>query len=486
MPRSCGLVFSYAGSRHKLLMKHVAPTGAEETVQDICIQDQLTSTDNSVATSHLHMDTTPLSSSAPKFAATKNAPSSFKPSLPVKKHMNPPTTPAISMVGRGGEMGVVTGQETMVASATTGAGGISDIEKEIQEGNNFPLSSPTSSTSQSISQALHSLQDSGILVSSSMNTGLPIQLQGPIQHRSSLASRRNKFPPNPHYHHHQERDGFGIDNLMSSEDSNLQQDQTLAMQLPGSSENMDSSKSPAESALARSLSYPNLSNVSNSGDPSSRTILQPGEVQSSKGVHPQAPFLTHSFPANIGGFALSSMFAPHLQQQPLASAINPSSVDSRSGIMQTLGASLGSSNRSSVSVPIASNPSLVSSPVSNLLGGGGLNPSLSVINPPVSFNTGVGGGGGRVNNHPPSANLSMPLDHPIPGNQSRLPVISGMPAVYSYPYTTSLPTQSTSMVRMNPPGPAGFPPTGQTLVPGGYHQYIPQSPYGNSQHIEDR
>lgn len=488
--------------------------GGEGTVKPVCMEDQLSSSDP-VAVPRIHADGIPSSSSSARdfsqFAANEG-------------HLTSSNPPLMGMAGgrgeRGGgraEMGTVTRQGIMIADAAR-ASAISRIESEGQK-NDFSTSPPTS---ESISQALHCLQDSSLLMMSGGGNGgrLPIQLQqqqqqqqGLIPHRSGLTSRMNKPPPPPsnshyHHHHHHERDGFGVDNLMSSQDNNsLQPDHALALQITGSSGSGDASSS-SETALARSLSYPNLSNLGGNGDDSSTgTIMQPGEGPTSKSVltHSQAPILTHSqtnpplpFPANLGSLTFSSMvghFTPQLQPQSLPTTVNPSSGggggDGRSGIMQSLGVSLGSNNRSSntniISIssqsrlPIPSNTSLSSSSVSNLLGGGGLNPSLSIVNPPASFNIGVGGGRGA--NLPPSSNISRPLAHPIASNPSSLPLLSGMPAVYSYPYTATLPTQSisTSMVRVNAPGPTRFPPPGQTLVPGGYHQYVPQSAYGNSQ-----
>ena len=462
-------------------------TDGEEDGSQGCLKDRLPSSDNHVAVSHLHAEVIP-SSSALDFSKYVSDQSSNPPAMGVAVGRQ-------RGEGSGAEIGVVTGRGLMIADAARGSA-ISGLTSEGLKNKDF-MTSPH--TTESISQA--SLQDSSLLMmSSSGDGGLPIQLSGHLPHRSGLVSRGNKPPPNSHYHHH-ERDGFGVDDLMSSQDNNLQPDHAHALQLAASSGSADPSMS-SETVPSQSLNYPKLSNSVSSGDPSTRTLIQPEEVQVPKGAqtHSQPP--THSqtnpplpFSANLGSFTFSSMmghFAPQLQSQALPTTINPSSGGGADGrIMQSLGAPLRSNNRSSNTnnmigistqsrLPISSNPSLSSSSVSSVLGG--LNPSLSIVNPPVSFN--VGGGGGRVANLSPSSNISMPLAHPIAAsNHTSLPLLSGMPAVYSYPYTATLPTQSisSSMVRMNAPGPTGFPPGGQTLVPGGYHQYVPQSLYGHSQ-----
>lgn len=462
----------------------------------------MSSTDDPAAGSHLHIDVTPSSSSSSAhdfshFGADRRVPS-FKHTLPAQGHST--STPSVMVMtargGRGGggrgEVGTgITGQEIMIGN-TGRVGPISGVESEGQK-NDFSSSPPTT---ESISQALYCLQDSSMIMGGG---GLPMQLdqlQGLLPHR--LPSRGNKPPPNSHHHHHHhEHDGFsgGGDLMSSRDDSSLQVDQSLALRLSGSSGNADCSSS-SDPAIGRSLSHPNLSRAGRSGDSSSTAIPQSREVQTSKSTltHSQGPILTHTqanppipFPGNLGSFALSSMmghFAPQLQPQSLQTAVNPSSCgsDGRSGIMQTLGVSVGSNNRSNSSnistqsrLPVSSNPPLPSSSVSSILGGGS-NPSLSIVNPPVSFNMGgMGIGGG--------ANISMPLAHPIPSNPPNIPLLSGMPTVYSYPYAATLPTQSitSSMVRVNAPGPTGFAPPGQTLAPGGYHQYVPPSLYSNSQ-----
>lgn len=462
-----------------------------ETVEDMYMDDHLSSSDNPVAVSHLHVDAIPSPSAQDfsHFAADESA-SSFEQSLPAQGHS--PSSNLIVMGraggGRRGGIGGSGGREEIGMSITgrgiitTDAARASEIANIESEGRKNDLST-SPSTTESISQALHCLQDSSMMMSG--GSGLPIQLeqlQGLIPHRSGVVSRLNKPLSNSHHHHH-ERDGFGRGDLINSQDDSLQQDHTLALRLTGSSRNADSSVS-SETALGRSLSYPNLTSTGSVGESSNTAILQPGEVTSKSVLahSQQTPILTHSqtnpsitFPANLGSFTLSSMvghFAPPFQHQSLQTSINSSS-DGRSGNANIINISTQSR------LPVSS---LSSSSVSSLLGGGS-NPSLSIVNPPLSFNVGGGGGGGGGTNLLPSSNLSMPLAHPIASNPPTLPLLSGMPAVYSYPYSATLPTQSisTPMMRVNPPGHTGFPPPGQTLAPGGY-QYVSPSLYGNSQH----
>ena len=415
---------------------------------------------------------------------------------------------------RGREMVLPTSEQT---PAVNRPGSMSTISASEGQKNEFSIST---STTESISQALHCLQESGMMMTGG-GGGLPMQLdqmQGIHQQRSSGMPPRGgmKQPPvTQQQQQHHERDLFAGRDLLSPHDEVDQRqhhDQRMSMRLARSSGNQDGLTSP-DIATGRSLSHPNLTSMNREGESSGSMLQQPGDAPASKGMLPhsaQASILTHSqtgnppppvpFHGNLGSFALSSMmghFAPQLQPHPLPSSAippaNPSSIDAdlRGGRSPGLGAPAGSSRSGSGSIAQSRIPAITTSSSSgSTLLGGGLNPSLSIINP--TFNMGgVGlqggglgcGGGGGVVNLPHSSNPSMPLAHPIACNAPSLSLLSGMPTVYSYPYTATLPTQSisSSMVRMNAPGSAGFAPPGQALAPGGgYNQYMPPSLYGNA------
>ncbi len=424
----------------------------------------------------------------------------------------------------------------------------------------FPSST---STAESISQALHCLQDSDIMMTGggsgthgmpgggSGAHGMPMpmepQLQGmhAAQQRPTIVPPRGSVKPLPtvnrqqqqqqqQQHHHCKRDMFGNQDLLSPQDDVVpgqQHEQRLPMHLVGSGRSQDPLTSP-DITSGRSLSHQNLSNNMSREDDVSGGILQqqqqPVDLSPSKVPLPhtaQASILTHSqtgnplsvpFQGHIGSFALSSMmghFAPHLQPQTLSTSSlppNPNSVDTDirgMGRSQVLAGTTGVSSRTTNGNVIQSRipataASSSSSGGSGLLGtGGALNtPSLSIVNP-SSFNmsgvglqggglghgsSGAGGGAGVINLPHSSNNPSVPLAHPIGCNTPSLSLLSGMPAVYSYPYTATIPTQSisSSVVRMNTPGQGAFPPPGQALAPGGgYNQYMPPSLYGNAQQL---
>ena len=245
----------------------------------------------------------------------------------------------------------------------------------------------------------------------------------------------------------------------------------------------NSAASGSIGAAARSLSHPNLSSIA----PSSRTLppVAPGQgplrlVGGSGGSNnPQPPSTSvqqpsHSqapipFPTNLGGFTLSSMvghFTSHPQLQPQSLAVNPAG-----GLMPGLGLSVGSNQNQPPSLSM-SNPQML---------GGAPNSSISIMNPQTSLS----GVSNRQQNSPQAAaatSIPMPLTHPIAGNLQNpagLPLLPGMPNMYSYPYAAgALPTQpaaTTSVVHVN--APPGFP--SQSLMQG-YSQYLPPSLYGNA------
>lgn len=182
---------------------------------------------------------------------------------------------------------------------------------------------------------------------------------------------------------------------------------------------------------AKSLSHPNLSAI---GPPSRR-----GGV-ASIAAHSQAPPIP--FPANLGGFTLSSMvghFTPHPQLQPQALSMNPAAAG---GLMQGLGISVGGPGPHPTSISLVQQQSL-----------SGMPPTTTTLPPP------------------------MPLTHTVASslhNPGGLPPL--MQTMYSYPYMATLPAQpaSTASSINNAPLPTatGFPP--QSLLPG-YSQYVPPS-----------
>lgn len=233
--------------------------------------------------------------------------------------------------------------------------------------------------------------------------------------------------------------------LASQDDSSLQANQALRSRYPV----LDPEPSHL-GASSKSLSHPNLSTIS------PRPV--PRGTPSAIPVHSQ-PI---PFPANLGGFTLSSMVghfnSPHLQPQSLS--MNPAA----GGLMQGLGLSVGSNP--------AQPPTSIAIAQSLALPNPAVNPSISIMNPLPPPR-----GSGTRPNLPPSTSLPMPLTHPIATNlhNPSLPLIPGMPNMYSYPYAATLPTQpATTSVN----APVGFPP--QSLVPPGYSQYLPPSLYGNS------
>ncbi len=227
----------------------------------------------------------------------------------------------------------------------------------------------------------------------------------------------------------------------------------------------DSNPDPAQGL--RSLSHPNLTNIP------TRTL--PSMTQSSPNLPPTHSQTPISFPAHLGSFALSSMVG-HFTHPQLQPPMNPAG-----GLMPSLGVSVGPNQ--SISNNLAHGLSLCSS-------------SISIMNAPmVSISTGQGGGGGvrgSGGRGGSQGSVPMPLTHHITGNlqnPSSLPLIPGMPSMYSYPYTaaaaaaaatTTLPptaASNTSSV-VYPNAPAGFP--SQSLMPAGYPQYISPSLYGNA------
>jgi len=407
-------------------------------------------------------------------------------------------------------------------------GGVSVSDNQKSE-----FSSSTSAT-ESISQALHCLQDPAIMISGgNVGQDLPMHLEqqlqgGPVQRPGGIAPRGGN---QSRHQHHLERDMYGgSGGNMLSPTGEVSPGQIHEQRHRGTPGRSQSTLTSPNITRGRSLSHPNLSNMSRESEPAGSMLQQPSiDMPSSKGALPtaQATIFTHSQPtnqappppipfhSNLGSFALSSMmghFAPQLPPQSLhtPAVVNP---PNQSGIdpdirgmapPQGLVArtSVGSSRNSAVRSETQSRiPATAGSGMSgqSLLAGGGLNPPLSIVNTPFNMGgvgvglpgggglggSGTGSGGGGVVNLPHSSNPSMPLAHPIACNAPSLPLLPGMPAVYSYPYSATLPTQSisSSMVRMNAPGPAGFPPPGQgALTPGGgYNQYMAPSLYGNAQ-----
>lgn len=233
--------------------------------------------------------------------------------------------------------------------------------------------------------------------------------------------------------------------LASRDDSSLQTNQALQSHYPI----MDAEHGHLGQggASSKSLSHPNLSAIS--------PRLAPRAVH----THSQVPPIP--FPANLGGFTLSSMVghftSPHPQLQPQSLSMNPAT----GGLMQGLGLSVGSNHaQPPTSVSTLSNPP---QPMpTGLLS----NPPISIVNPLLPRP-----------NLPPSTSLPMPLTHPIPTIPTNLqnpsvPLIPGMPNMYSYPYAATLPATSSANAHV------GFPP--QSLMPPGYAQYLPPSLYGDS------
>lgn len=242
--------------------------------------------------------------------------------------------------------------------------------------------------------------------------------------------------------------------LGSQDDSNIQ---PLGLRYPTS----ESESSFVGRSL--SLSHPTLS---------SRPLLT--SAATTAPTHSQAPI---PFP-NISGFALSSMMGhfvshPHLQSQPLS--MNPSAAG---GLMQGLGLSVGSNQTqpSSISSSLAQSLSLPNSAMSGLLGSMPNPSSISIMNTPGSL--GAGTGGSSRPTLPQSTAIPMPLTHPNLQNPAGLPLIPGMPNMYSYPYAATIPTQppTTSIAHVAGGAPTGFP--SQSLVPS-YSQYLPPSLYRN-------
>lgn len=255
--------------------------------------------------------------------------------------------------------------------------------------------------------------------------------------------------------------------LASQDDTSLQVNREA---LGGSRYSVPDSESGHIGPSMKSLSHPNLSSIPPRAVPRGTSMSQ--------AVPSQAPPVP--FPANLGGFSLSSMVGhftsphhPHLQAQPLS--MNPAAAG---GLMHGLGLTVGSNpaGQQPSSIAIAQTLSL-SNPPQPMPAGllAGTNPSISIMNPvsSLSMPPGGGGGGSRSPNLPPTS-LPMPLTHPIATNlqNPNLPLIQGMPNMYSYPYAATLPTQPATS------SPAGFPP--HSLMPPGYSQYLPPSLYSNS------
>lgn len=335
--------------------------------------------------------------------------------------------------------------------ASPPGGGVSSLEGKGK--NNF------SSEMLPQSQQYHDARDSRHLMG-----GLQMQLEPSLQGLGHSAGMQSSSSNTESFR-----------NLLGSQDdSSLQPDQTLGTSgLRYSATDEERAGGGAIGTAARSLSHPNLSTI-----PSSSRTLPPGQgmrgnIQPSTAVpsHSQAPI---PFPTNLGGFTLSSMvghFASHPQLQAQSLSVNPAS-----GLMQGLGISVGSNHNQ----PPLSNTLAQSLSLSNpQMLGGAQNPSISIMNAPTSLSA---GGGGRPQNLSHNVtSLPMPLAHPIASNLQNpagLPLLSGMPNMYSYPYTAgTLPTQpvTTSIVHVN--APPGFP--SQSLMQG-YSQYIPPSLYGNA------
>lgn len=253
--------------------------------------------------------------------------------------------------------------------------------------------------------------------------------------------------------------------LGSRDESSLQQtDQPLGIRFPTS----ESESSFIGRSL--SLSHPNLSSRPALLTSAAATTTPAGPT------HSQAPI---PFP-NISSFALSSMMGhftshPHLQSQPLS--MNPSAAG---GLMQGLGISVGSNQTvqpSSISSSLAQTLSLPNSAMSGLLGSMQNTSSISIMNTPGSLGAGTGGSRSSLP-IPQSTAIPMPLTHPNLQNPAGLPLIPGMPNMYSYPYAATIPTQppTTSVAHAGGAPPAGFP--SQSLVPN-YSQYLPPSLYRN-------
>lgn len=216
----------------------------------------------------------------------------------------------------------------------------------------------------------------------------------------------------------------------------------------------------------KSLSHPNLRSISPRAAPRGTSMSQ--------AVPSQAPPIP--FPASLGGFMVghfTSPHHPHLQPQPLS--MNPAAAG---GMMHGLGLTVGSNpaqQPSSIAIAQTLSLSNPSQPMpAGLLTGAGSNPSISIMNtlPQVSSLSMPPGGSSKPPNLPPSTSLPMPrpLTHNL--QNPNLPLIQGMPNMYSYPYAATLPTQPATS------SPAGFPP--QSFVPPGYSQYLPPSLYSNS------
>lgn len=266
---------------------------------------------------------------------------------------------------------------------------------------------------------------------------------------------------------------------------------------------------------ARSLSHPNLSSIPGRTATTLPPILPPPSRGTTQQQQPPPHTATSStvapaphqpplpFPANLGGFALSSMvghFTSHPQLQAQSLSMNPAA----GGLMPGLGISVGGGagggggvSQTQPSNALAPGLSLSNHQMQGMLGATPPNPSISLMSPPAATLSGGGGGGGggggtgRSQTLPPSnvnaTSLPMPLTHPIAGNLQNptaaaaaagLPLLPGMPNMYSYPYTAgTLPAGAQPAVTSSIVHPAGFP--SQSLVQG-YSQYLPPSLYGNA------
>lgn len=384
-----------------------------------------------------------LSLSSPKYPLYVAPESSdFKHALSSQEHMSPPeaTGGVLGGQGRQGHVGKGGTSHGTGGGMISGGGGGSAMETKGSK-NDF--------SSELLPQSFHNAQDSNNLM-----VGLPMQLEPPLQglgHNPGMSSSATTET---------------FRNLLSSQDDSSLQPDHNSLRLRYSNDGTDG-ESGGIGAAARSLSHPNLTTIPPRALP---RVTQ----QSSAAVptHSQAPI---PFPASLGGFTLSSMVGhftshPHLQAQSLS--MNPAV----GGLMQGLGISIGSNQTQPppISNTLAQSLSLSNPAMPGLLGGTS-NPSISIMNPPASLNAGAS----RANLTPNSTTtLPMPLTHHIAGNLQNpagLPLIPGMPNMYSYPYT--LPTQpvTTSIVHTNAPG---FP--SQSFVPTGYSQYLSPSLYGNA------
>ena len=414
--------------------------------------------------------------------------SEFKHTLPSQEHTSPPANTSLG----GGEGGAVMASRNLMS----GSGMVPGVENKGRKDDYSSEILPQAPFQQDTTQ---------------MIAGMPIPLEPSLQGLGhSIGMTSESSSPGS-------TETFGS-LLGSQDDSSLQQQQQqqpVGQQQAVRMRYTSMENEPSSiGAAARSLSHPNLTSIP------SRT-LSSRVTQSSTTIptHSQAPI---PFPANLGGFTLSSMMghftSPQLQPQSLS--MNPAAAVAAGGIMQGLqGVSVGSVSPStnptitaagglmqgiSVGGPSPSmNPGAITA--GGLMqglqgvsvgGGSSANPSapqppqggsLSIVNPQGSSVSGLLGNAssqtipimnppvsGTRTNLPPNSSLPMPLTHPIAGNLQNptgLPLISGMPNMYSYPYTAALPAQpvSSAAVRVNAPG---FP--SQPL----YSQYLPPSLYG--------